>query len=822
MSPSFRLLLLAGCLLSSRATADVALWLDPDRSPAVQLTDLQDAVAGDKLALLSTDDLIDPTVLDPARFELLILPYGGLYPAEGQAALDAFLRGGGSYLVWGGPEFGRPLFRAGDRWVPWDDFGDPLVAVEGRRAVGRPNQSDRDLLTSAGAGTVDSPYTFSVGELQSFAYGSLDLPALPPNAAGLTFSARSDGPPAPLILEARARDGSRWKQAVDVEDEWRTYRLHLGSFVAYGSEERMGPEDHLVPDELVQLQFGGTIGTWGRGARRWQVRDVRFAKAAVPADAVPAERVPASARATLERVFTTALAPHETAWPTIAGAPALAAGQPAEREATHREVFAPLSDEVRRVRGEQVGAAIHTGGPYAGSVWMRLDVDPPPQRVAELLPLLTTAPLVGQPRPIFAVVGGEPAVRFELPLIGRRRPRPVRFHGEVRLAGRTLPFDLEQTIDPGRPTSLMLPPSPFNVGEMRDCRLVGTLSDGKLDQPVTAGLDARRTLRELADFFVAEAADDAKVHGYSFVDNRGMRTLLGAYEIFGDQRYLETALNWGRAMIAEQRDDGGYRMGYGITAKGEECYVADGGEVAVTMTQLIRYAPEAERDAFRRSVDAYMDFRESFRVPTGGIGVGWCLTDYSRRPLEKLDEVTKIYAPERNIYTIGCSLAAAYAHAYLRDDPALERRAEADADWYLPRAEWLNGASLESFVYAHATTGDPARRRLYADYLREHRITRSLERQETWWTTSQGRTAYNLSGLIYYQQRIEPSPALTVEIARAGWAMFSDDSPTSFHRLIGQPSLTFAQRLYLCFGGVGLADWVQPMATLTGFERPGG
>jgi hypothetical protein len=33
-------------------------------------------------------------------------------------------------------------------------------------------------------------------------------------------------------------------------------------------------------------------------------------------------------------------------------------------------------------------------------------------------------------------------------------------------------------------------------------------------------------------------------------------------------------------MLREQREDGGYRMGYGITAKGEECYVADGGEIA--------------------------------------------------------------------------------------------------------------------------------------------------------------------------------------------------------------------------------------------------
>lgn len=50
-------------------------------------------------------------------------------------------------------------------------------------------------------------------------------------------------------------------------------------------------------------------------------------------------------------------------------------------------------------------------------------------------------------------------------------------------------------------------------------------------------------------------------------------------------------------------------------------------------------------------------------------------------------------------------------------------------------------------------------------------------------------------------------------MARAVSAMAARQSPTSFYRLLGRSDLKHDEWLYLCFGGLGLAEVLQPLVT---------
>jgi hypothetical protein len=382
---------------------------------------------------------------------------------------------------------------------------------------------------------------------------------------------------------------------------------------------------------------------------------------------------------------------------------------------------------------------------------------------------------------------------------------------------------------------------PASAGALTECVLVDGLpltGDGWLEldirvEPTAAAppvigslrfrLDAKNALQIIADYMLTESNEDAKLHGYSFIDNRGMRVLLAASEILDRKAYRETARRWGQAMLREQRPDGGYRMGYGITSRGEECYVADGGEIAVGIARLAAYSPARERQALLRSLDAYLHYREEFRVAEGGIGVGWCLQDYGQRPVVPLEVPTRIYAPELNPYTIGCSLAAAYLHARLLGTGSLERQAAADADWLMRRTASLHGAFIESFAYAHALATDPTQRAVYGDYIDRAFTTKMKEAgaaSRSWWLSGGGRSALNLGGMAYVLARLGDDPALRAEMMRATCLMFSPDSPESVLSAIRLRLADHDGWIYVCYGTLGLVDVIHPVLSLDGPSRP--
>jgi len=351
---------------------------------------------------------------------------------------------------------------------------------------------------------------------------------------------------------------------------------------------------------------------------------------------------------------------------------------------------------------------VHTGGPYAGGVWACFGVtgrDLFPhddtqagQAFVALAERMLAGASIQAVEPRFGVRDGQARMEVFVDVLHHgTTPRNLELRSRLVSVGSENGGSGEKLVNPAstpvqlcpgqsrRVLSLEADADRFDWKHYRvECELV---ADGRVVDRMETSVDVRSVLEGVCDRFVDEqrARGDGKFSGVGFVDNRGVRALLAAYDLFGKRAYLEAALRWGDATLAEQRDDGGYLMGYGYHPDGDECFVADGGEIACAVARLATYAPEPDRKRFVDSLQAYMGYRESFRCEGGGIGVGWCKRDYGQRPIVPLEKITRIYAPERNIYTIGCTLTAAVMHALLTENPADHEAAVRDAFWWMER-----------------------------------------------------------------------------------------------------------------------------------------
>lgn len=66
-------------------------------SDPVRLRAMAEA-AGYRAAFVNSAELADPLRLTPARYDVLVLPYGGSFPANAEEGIKSFLEGGGSLL----------------------------------------------------------------------------------------------------------------------------------------------------------------------------------------------------------------------------------------------------------------------------------------------------------------------------------------------------------------------------------------------------------------------------------------------------------------------------------------------------------------------------------------------------------------------------------------------------------------------------------------------------------------------------------------------------------------------------------------------------
>lgn len=812
---------------------------------------------------LTTADLLDPETLSPGRVACLVIPYAA-YPATGREALDRFLKAGGDLMLLAGDAFAQPLYRVGDRWLPLDSFGPVQQQVTGPQQWELGHRSETDQMTVAGEGTAAKPYLFTTENLAAFQYAGLS-PTLAPETAGLVFEARGGSSTTMICLEAREQDGSRWKQVVPLESNWREVRIHLASFCAYASKDRGKPGDYLHPEKLSNLYFGLVKNMTGGGPRSFEVRNLRFEQAAVsPATAVAAG-IPLPGRALVEKTLGEAVVPGPTgAWPRLFGEPLagpldletapdqplllqpvrlrVTGAQAVQAAPTHGNKrlfpeanlpvrFMPLITAPTRPRQTPVAAIkAHLGGPQVGSLQFALGLPhtdlaapqtaPVRDLIKSVAQLMATGAFLGQAAPRFVPASERlEAVIFEQPVYQRQiAETPLQLRTE--LLSRSYPKPMTRTVPVPPAESKVTSVECWSRLKVFDWRNfthdVSLMRGSKVVDEAVWRVDARQALKDLCDFLAASGADDGKFSGVYFIDSRGARTLLAGYEIFQEKSYRIGAIKWAKAMIAEQRPDGGYRMGYGITSRGEECYVADGGEIALAMARVAAYADEKDRRAIQESLRAYFRYREDFRCEGGGIGVGWCLTDYGQRPLQPggLKEPKRVMAPELNTYTITCTLGAAWAYSTMWNNEAEKQAAVRDEEWLRPRIKSLGGAAAESYMLAHLLAPNEEMRQTYAEVLRSKFVEPLVPQETAWWLSGGGRSALNLAVLAYCQAQLGPDPRVDAQMAKATGAMAARQSPMSIYHLLGRTDLNHDEWLYLCFGGLGLAEVVEPGVTL--------
>ncbi|HIE53177.1 MAG TPA: hypothetical protein EYP85_15605 [Armatimonadetes bacterium] len=126
-------------------------------------------------------------------------------------------------------------------------------------------------------------------------------------------------------------------------------------------------------------------------------------------------------------------------------------------------------------------------------------------------------------------------------------------------------------------------------------------------------------LRDLCAWMMAHPSPAIFIEGYN------ERTILGAYEILGEERYLEHAKRWAEHLLASQKKKGYWGTGY------QDVYFADTGSALGLLINLYKHLGEADRQrvitALRRYFHLLLEEGDtqgrSFLHEDGSLGVGF-------------------------------------------------------------------------------------------------------------------------------------------------------------------------------------------------------
>jgi hypothetical protein len=857
----------------------IAVW--KDKVPVVGAASNPDYLAsllekaGFGVSLITTKDMTDLSTLNAKNFDMLVLPYGEVYPSAGADVIRRFLRGGGSLVSLGGRCCREPIYDTPGGWVARASIRSnalpprPMVKLSEEFAASLAHelaQGNEPADISLSKDSTGNPaLRVVVPDLKSYKYVPFDLQGVKEYSI-IHFHARGDENTQRLCIEANESDNSRWKAIVGLSTEWKAYEVSTGEFVSYATKGRGGRGDFLHSERVKRISWGFPVSLVGKGKHSFEISELEWRASDIPPQELAHGAILLTVSSDLIKAFGAQLkppsgagdiaaffgskqfqnaaelhpAPNQSFFPqslTIKGG---VSGWTttilednffflARHKAAHPDTFLPAERLARAVPllltpdGQPAASLfINIGGRYADSLWAcfgvtNRDIFPPGDKEsAEAFVSLADRMLCGafftalEPR--FTVRDGRAKMEVMVEIDNRADAER-----NLLLQSRLTPLDgksflVEKTstvhLGPHEETeflALEVPPDSFDWKHFKvECCL---LSDGQVLDSIKTSVRVRETFLAICDRFVRTQKErgDGKFSGIGFVDNRGARGLLAAYDLTGKKEYLNAAIAWGDAIIAEQRPDGGYLMGYGYHPDGDECFVADGGEIACGIARLVTYAPDKKR--FMASLRAYMAYRDSFRCEGGGIGVGWCRSDYGARPVKPLDKTTKIYAPEENIYTIGCTLTAATMFALLTRSEKDNDAAVKDAYWWMNRCKkTTGGAFVESAIWANKFLRGETIKKDTEEFLRQKFIPNVVGPESRWWTTGEGRTVQGLDGLAYYYDRIEKDPQVLATLMRAAYHVCSPEALSGIPRILAKPQLTQPEWLYLNFASVSMPD----------------
>jgi len=212
--------------------------------------------------------------------------------------------------------------------------------------------------------------------------------------------------------------------------------------------------------------------------------------------------------------------------------------------------------------------------------------------------------------------------------------------------------------------------------------------------------DVRAELKRVSDWLVDEQTDEGlwpenRINLRFYSDAYGVRALLAAWHLFGDDRYLDAACAWVRYMVKTQRADGGWWVGYGIGDHDwddPDCdhsvvYVADAGEVSLALVDAWHFLDGTGVDAeladdVKRALLRFGNFTDHFRLRSGAMGLG-----YTRRDFWSSERVERPYMQAHH-QTYPFATAATGANFYaglstVTEDPDDWEKAMQSLDWCL-------------------------------------------------------------------------------------------------------------------------------------------
>ncbi len=128
-------------------------------------------------------------------------------------------------------------------------------------------------------------------------------------------------------------------------------------------------------------------------------------------------------------------------------------------------------------------------------------------------------------------------------------------------------------------------------------------------------VETRQLLKNLCDFIVKEKSRFPTI----YIGGYYMRTLVAGYEIFGDRRYLDTAVAYGDYLLSKQMPNGFWATGYGPV------YLADTGSALGLLVALYKHVDRERQKKYFAAVKRYVASIEKDGMihPNGALGTGW-------------------------------------------------------------------------------------------------------------------------------------------------------------------------------------------------------
>ena len=133
--------------------------------------------------------------------------------------------------------------------------------------------------------------------------------------------------------------------------------------------------------------------------------------------------------------------------------------------------------------------------------------------------------------------------------------------------------------------------------------------------PDSGCVQTREMLKNLCDFIAKEKSTFPTI----YVGGYYMRDLVAGYKIFGNRRYLDTAVAYGDYLLKKQMPSGFWASGYGTV------YLADTGSALGLFIALYNHVDSRRQKEYFEAVQRYTNSLEKDGMihSNGAIGTGW-------------------------------------------------------------------------------------------------------------------------------------------------------------------------------------------------------